>query len=204
MTSDPSTTAPHLAIVVGSTRPGRKGDVIGEWVLELANRRDDATFELVDLADHPLPHLDEAAPPRFEQYVGEHTKRWSAKIREFDGYVLVSPEYNHSTSGVLKNALDYLYNEWANKAVGFVGYGAQGGTRAVEHLRLIAGELQLADVRQAVGISLYTDFVEFTRFTPAPQREQELSTLLDQLVSWSVALRGVREAAAATGDSAAA
>src|SRR5581483_804162 len=129
-------------------------------------QRDDAQFELVDLLDYPLPHLDEAVPAIRGDYQNEHTKAWAAKIASFDGFVMVTPEYNHSTSGVLKNAIDYLYAEWANKAVGFVSYGSAGGARAVEHLRLIAGELQMADVRQQVTLSLLTDFENYHIFKP--------------------------------------
>ncbi len=100
------------------------------------------------------------------QYQGEHTKKWAEKIASFDGFVFVTPEYNHSTSGVLKNAIDYLYNEWNNKAAGFVSYGGVGGARAVEHLRLVAGELQMADVRQQVALSLMTEFENFSVFKP--------------------------------------
>ncbi|MDO7880604.1 NADPH-dependent FMN reductase [Salinibacterium soli] len=186
----------RIGIVLGSTRPGRRGEQVAKWVLEQAATRDDAAFELIDLADYDLPHLDEAIPPSAGQYAGEHTRRWAATIDSFDGFVFVTPEYNHSTSGVLKNALDYLYGEWNNKAAGFVSYGAAAsGARAVEHLRLIVGELQMADVRQQVGISLYSDFEGFTTLKPIPHHEAPLSTMLDQLVSWATALRTVRSAA---------
>ncbi|MGX5682745.1 NADPH-dependent FMN reductase [Schumannella luteola] len=186
----------RIGIILGSTRPGRRGEQVAKWVLEQASARDDAAYELVDLADFDLPHLDEAIPPSAGQYAGEHTRRWAATIDSFDGFVFVTPEYNHSTSGVLKNALDYLYGEWNNKAAGFVSYGAAAsGARAVEHLRLIVGELQIADVRQQVGISLYSDFEGFTTLKPIPHHEAPLSTMLDQLTSWSTALRSVRTAA---------
>ena len=187
-----------IAIIIGSTRPGRKGDQVARWVLENASKRTDAEFELVDLLDYNLPHLDEAMPPSMGQYAQDHTKAWAAKIAEFDGYVFVTPEYNHSTSGALKNAIDFLYGEWNNKAAGFVSYGASAsGTRAVEHLRLIVGELQIADVRQQVAISLITDFEAFSTLKPIPQHEQSLATMLDQLVSWSGALAAVRADATA-------
>ena len=137
----------RIGIILGSTRPGRNGEQVARWVLEHASRRADATFELIDLLDYPLPHLDEPLPPSMGQYQNSHTQEWAAKIASFDGFVIVTPEYNHGTSGVLKNAIDFLFAEWNNKAVGFVGYGAVGGARAIEHLRLVAGELQMADVR---------------------------------------------------------
>ncbi|MDP5225733.1 MULTISPECIES: NAD(P)H-dependent oxidoreductase [Arthrobacter] len=183
----------RIAIIVGSTRPGRKGRTVAEWVLAQAQGRDGATYELLDLADFPLPHLDEALPAAMGRYAGEHTKAWAAKIASFDGFIFVTPEYNHSTSGVLKNALDYLYKEWNNKAAAFVGYGAVGGARAVEHLRAIASELQLAHVRQSLAFNGFTDFENFTTFAPAPIHRQFAATLFDQLEAWSRAMRSVRE-----------
>jgi NAD(P)H-dependent FMN reductase len=187
-----------IGIIVGSTRPGRNGEAVAQWVYDVASRRTDAEFQLVDLADYQLPLLDEPVPPSMGQYGNEHTRRWAARVAMFDGYVFVTPEYNHGTSGALKNALDYLYAEWNNKVAGFVGYGSAGGTRAVEQLRLVAAELQIATVRAQVALSLFTDFQNFTTFTPAAQHEQALSTMLDQLNSWAGALRTVREREFAT------
>src|SRR6185312_5190187 len=130
------------------------------------------------------PHLDEAAPPSFGQYANDHTKQWAAKIAEFDAYIFVTPEYNHSTSGALKNAIDFLYREWNNKAAGFVSYGSAGGTRAVEHLRLIMAEVMIADVRQQVALSLSTDFENYQVFKPGPHHEKSMKAMLDQVVAW--------------------
>jgi NAD(P)H-dependent FMN reductase len=182
----------HIGIILGSTRPNRNGEQVAEWVLDIASRRIDAIFELVDLRDYPLPHLDEPLPPSLGQYKYDHTKEWADKIASFDGFVIVTPEYNHSTSGVLKNAIDYLYGEWNNKAVGFVSYGAAGGARAAEHLRLVAGELQMADVRQQVVLSLATEFENFRVFKPGNYNVAALNTLLDQVVAWSTALAPLR------------
>src|SRR2546421_5708644 len=125
----------RIAIIIGSTRPGRNGEAVAHWVYEIVQKRRDAEFELVDIKDFNLPLLDEPVPPSLGQYTKEHTKAWAAKIDSFDAYVFVTPEYNHATSGALKNAIDYLYKEWNNKAAGFVGYGSALGARAVEHLR---------------------------------------------------------------------
>ena len=182
-----------IAVVTGSTRPGRNNEAVARWVHSLTKVRKDAEFELVDIADYELPLLDEPFPASFGNYTHEHTKRWAAKIGSFDGYVFVTPEYNHSTSGALKNAIDYLHREWNNKAAGFVSYGGIGGARAVEHLRLIMAELQVATVRAQVLLSLFTDFEKFTTFKPDTRHEQEVSTMLDQLVSWARALRTVRK-----------
>ncbi|MFJ8111708.1 NADPH-dependent FMN reductase [Streptomyces sp. NPDC096132] len=184
----------RIGIILGSTRPNRNGEQVAKWVYDIAARRGDAEFELVDLRDYPLPHLDEPLPPSMGQYQGEHTKKWAEKIASFDGFVFVTPEYNHSTSGVLKNAIDYLYNEWNNKAAGFVSYGGVGGARAVEHLRLVAGELQMADVRQQVALSLMTEFENFSVFKPGDYNVGALGTLLDQVVAWSGALAPLRAA----------
>jgi NAD(P)H-dependent FMN reductase len=181
-----------IAIIIGSTRPGRNGEQVAKWVLEHAQKRTDAQFELVDIRDYNLPLLDEPVPPAFHQYTQEHTKKWAEKVSQFDGYIFVTPEYNHATSGALKNALDYLYAEWNNKAAGLVAYGSAGGARAVENLRLILGELQIADVRTAVHLSLFTDFENFSVFKPAPNHLETMKTMLDQLVSWSKALKTVR------------
>ncbi|MCK9928674.1 NAD(P)H-dependent oxidoreductase [Frankia sp. Mgl5] len=185
-----------IGIIIGSTRPNRNGEQVAKWVFDVASKRTDAEFELVDLLDYPLPHLDEPLPPSLGQYQNEHTKRWAAKIASFDGFVMVTPEYNHSTSGVLKNAIDYLFAEWANKAVGFVSYGGAGGARAAEHLRLIVGELQMADVRQQVVLSLLTEFENFSVFKPGEYNLAALGTLLDQVVAWSTALAPLRQPAA--------
>ncbi len=182
----------RIGIILGSTRPNRNGEQVANWVFNLASRRDDAEFELIDLRDYPLPHLDEPLPPSLGQYQHEHTKQWAATIASFDGFVIVTPEYNHGTSGVLKNAIDYLYAEWNNKAVGFVSYGSVGGARAVEHLRLVAGELQMADVRQQVALSLITEFKNFSVFKPGDYNLAALNTLLDQVIAWSAALAPLR------------
>lgn len=182
-----------IGIILGSTRPNRNGKQVADWVYDVASERDDAEFELVDLRDFPLPHLDEPLSPSFGNYQNEHTKLWAAKIASFDGFVMVTPEYNHSTSGVLKNAIDYLAAEWANKAVGFVSYGGVGGARAAEHLRLIAGELRMADVRQQVALSLMTEFENFRVFTPGEHNVGALHTMLDQVVAWTTALAPLRQ-----------
>jgi NAD(P)H-dependent FMN reductase len=188
----------RIGIILGSTRPNRNGEQVARWVYDIAASRTDAEFELVDLRDYPLPHLDEPLPPSLGQYQNEHTKQWADKIASFDGFVFVTPEYNHSTSGVLKNAIDYLFAEWNNKAAGFVSYGGVGGARAAEHLRLIVGELQMADVRQQVALSLLTEFENFSVFQPSDYNRAALDTLLDQVIAWSTALAPLRQPAAVT------
>src|SRR5438552_7014499 len=122
-------------------------------------------------------------PPIMGQYTHDHSKRWSEKIASFDGYVFVTPEYNHATSGALKNAIDFLYAEWGNKAAGFIGYGGVSGARAVENLRSIMAELQVATVRAQVGLSMFTDFEKFSVFKPAPMQEKYVRVMLDQVIA---------------------
>jgi NAD(P)H-dependent FMN reductase len=184
-----------IAIITGSTRPGRHSETIAKWVLEKASQRNDVEFELVDIASYNLPMYDEPIPPIRGSYVHEHSKIWSEKISSFDGYVFVTPEYNHSTSGALKNAIDFLYREWNDKAAGFVSYGGHGGIRAVEHLRLVMSEVMVATVRAQVTFSMFTDFENFRTFKPNPTHESFLHTMLDQLVAWAGAMKPIRDSA---------
>ena len=181
-----------IAVIIGSTRPGRKGEGVARWVHEVASRRNDARYDLVDIAIFDLPLLDEPIPPSQGRYTEPHTQAWAACVARYDAFVFVTPEYNHGTSAALKNAIDFLYREWNNKAAGFVAYGSSGGTRAVEHLRLVMAEIQIADVRNQVILSLYTDFENFSEFRPASHQEGAVNALLDQLLPWGEALRKVR------------
>jgi NAD(P)H-dependent FMN reductase len=181
-----------IGIIVGSTRPGRHARMVADWVHAQATARTTVRYEIVDLAEYPLPHLDEPMPPSFGQYQHDHTKAWANIISDYDGFIFVTPEYNHSTSGVLKNAIDYLYAEWNNKAAAFVSYGSLGGARAIEHLRGVCAELQIATIRQQLSFSLFTDFENFAAFTPAPLHDAAAITLFDQLESWAGALKPLR------------
>lgn len=181
-----------IGIITGSTRPGRNATAVALWVHEIARKRQDAEFELIDIKDYNLPMLDEPIPASMHQYQNPHTKKWAEKIGSLDAFIFVTPEYNHSLPGALKNAIDYIYAEWNNKAAGFVSYGSAGGTRAVEHLRLIMGELQVADVRTQVFLSLFTDFENFSIFKPAPVHEKNLNNMIDQIITWGSALKTIR------------
>jgi NAD(P)H-dependent FMN reductase len=185
-----------IAVILGSTRPGSRGVAVADWVIERAQGRG-ATYELVRLSDHPLPFLDEVNPPSKHEYQHPHTIAWAETIERYDGYVFVSPEYNHSTSAVLKNALDYLYREWNDKAAGIVTYGVTGGHRAAEALRTVLSELQVAHVQRNVGLSLATDFVNFSELKPGEGQVAMLDGLFHQLESWTGALKTVRAEAAA-------
>ncbi len=182
-----------VAIVIGSTRPGRKADAVAKWTHDIAKQRTDAEYELVDIKDFELPLLDEASPPAMGKYEKAHTKAWAAKVAAYDAFVFVTPEYNHGTSAALKNALDFVYAEWNNKAAGFVSYGSAGGVRSVEHLRGVMAELQVADVRANVFLSLSSDFENYSEFKPSPERTEALTPVFDQVVAWSEALRPLRQ-----------
>ncbi|MCW3077293.1 MAG: NADPH-dependent fmn reductase [Bacteroidetes bacterium] len=181
-----------IAIIIGSTRPNRKGPEVAKWVMEIAKKRKDAEYELVDLLDFNLPLLDEPVPPSTDHYTKQHTKDWSEQIKMFDGFVFVTPEYNHSTSGALKNAIDFIYKEWNNKAAGFVSYGAAGGIRAVEQLRPIMATLQIADVRSQVTLFFHGDF-DKEIFKPAAHQEKAVNKTIDEVLAWSEALKTLRK-----------
>ena len=193
----------RIGILVGSTRPQRRGLAVARWVCEAARRHPAAaagevTFELVDLADYRLPLLDEPVPAAIGDYRNAHTERWAQTVAGFDGFVLVTPEYNHSVPAALKNAIDFLFTEWNDKAAGFVSYGLNGGVRAVEHLRLSLAEVKVACVRSQVALSLFSDF-EFADIsepgicTPAEHHEPIVHRMLDEVIAWAGALKPLRQ-----------
>src|SRR5437879_10467400 len=147
-----------IAIIIGSTRPGRNGEAVAKWVHEIAQKRSDAEFELVDIKDFDLPLLDEPVPAAMGNYSKPHTKAWGAKIDSFDGYVFVTPEYNHGMNGALKNAIDFLYREWNNKAAGFVGYGGAGAARAVLDVRAVKAYLPVGAVPTQAQLAVMSAF----------------------------------------------
>ncbi|GGF49648.1 FMN reductase [Marmoricola endophyticus] len=182
---------PKIGIVLGSIRKGRTGESVAQWVLDQAKQRGDADYELVDLADYDVPLLTSETVPGAanRQYDDAHVTRWGQKIDELDGFVFVTPEYNHGVPGAFKNAFDSIGPEWGDKALGLVGYGADGGVRAVEQWRVIAANLHLYAVRGQVSLSLFTDFGE-AGVAPLDRRPDELATVLDQVVALTGKLRG--------------
>jgi NAD(P)H-dependent FMN reductase len=187
----------RIAIIVGSTRPGRRGTTVGHWVNDHAQQRDDVpgkvAFELVELEDFDLPLLEEPTVPAAadREYEIPETRAWSEAVDRYDGYVFVTPEYNHGVPAAMKNAVDVLGPEWANKAVGFVSYGANGGVRAVEHWRGVLANLMMTDVRAQVALMTFEDWKD-GEFRPLDRREEELEQMLDQLVEMTEAVRRVR------------
>ncbi|GFG73467.1 FMN reductase [Mycobacterium botniense] len=187
-----------IAVILGSTRPGRSGEAVAHWVMEHAARRTGAEYALVDLRDHLLPHLDEPVPALLsDQYANEHTRKWGATIAQFDGFVFVTPEYNYSMPGVLKNVIDYLSKEWKNKAAGFVSYGSSNGARAVEQLRSVMAAVGIADVHTSVGLNLFYDFENLTVFKPKELHVAALETMLAEVESWAQALSPLRQQSSA-------
>lgn len=180
-----------IGIVIGSVRQGRNAEAVANWMYDFAAKRNDAEYELVDLANYKLPFLGEELPAERQEEANNAIKSWSDKMASYDGYIFVTPEYNHAIGGALKNALDYLNPELNNKAAGFVGYGSLGGTRAHENMRLILGELQVADVRTAVTFSLMSDFENMSVFKPADYHAGNANTMLDQVLAWSGALKTI-------------
>lgn len=186
-----------IAIVTGSTRPGRLNLSVAQWVLERAQQRGDAEYEIVDIQDFNLPVLDEPFPAAYQNYQQEHTKAWAAKLEEFDGYIFITGEYNHSVQPALANALSYVNLELNNKAAGIVGYGSAMGARAIEHLRGMLSELQVAHVQKTGLFSLFTDFENFTSFAPTEISATSVEPMFDQLATWTTAMNSVRKPALA-------
>lgn len=183
----------RIAIIIGSTRPARKGAAVARWVHGIAKKRGDIDVELVDIKDYDLPLLDEPVPAAMGEYSQPHTRRWSERIASFDGFVFVTPEYNHGTSAALKNALDFLFKEWTNKAAGFVGYGGVGAARAIEQLRATVANLEIADVRAQVSLLLQHDFENGSVFKPGAHQDKAVNDMLDQVLAWSMALKPLRK-----------
>src|SRR5712675_726420 len=188
---------PRIGIVIGSTREGRFGEKPAHWIHEIATQRTDLAFELIDLRDHPLPFFNEPRSPAYGPVDNEAARLWAGKLATLDGLIVVTPEYNHGPSAVLKNALDYAYTEFNRKPIAFVGYGGVGAARAIEQLRLVAIELQMAPVRNAVHIGM----VEFLgvwqqgkTFDDFPHLAQAATAMLDDLAWWAKVLKTARQA----------
>ena len=184
---------PHTQIVLGSTREGRFGEAVAQWFAEIAAQREDMTSELVDLRDWELPFLSTPIPPAMEAPVDEDSRRWAAKVSEADGYVFVTPEYNHGYPAVLKNALDHVFHPWNRKPAAFVGYGGPaGGVRAVQQLRQVVVELEMVPLRRQVIIPrVYSAFDEDGQ-PRDPDLQAQASAVLDELSWWSALLRNAR------------
>ncbi|EKU46712.1 NADPH-dependent FMN reductase [Brevibacterium casei] len=182
-----------IAIIPGTTRPGALNPQVVQWVSDQLAGRDDVTAEVVDFGAFDLPLLDEVIPAGAKRYENAHTKAWGAKLDEFDAFIFVTPEYNHSISGSMKNALDFVATEFNHKVAGIVNYGADKGVRAAEHLRHILANYKVAVVRDQASFSIFTDVADGT-FAPTEVSAAPFASMVDDLVAWGGALKGVREA----------
>lgn len=188
-----------IAVIIGSTRPARFGDKPAKWIAAEAKKLEGVEVELLDLVDYPMPFFEEPMGPSQlnKKYSNDVVKKWSAKIDAADAFIIVTPEYNHSTSGVLKNALDHLFPEWNNKPVGFVSYGGVAGARAVEHLRQICIELSMAPIRNAVHIQgtilfpILSGKAQWNAETEAHLKDNA-DKMLSQILWWAKALKAAR------------
>jgi len=191
---------PKIGIVISSTRDSRFGEKPARWIHELATKRGDIDAEVVDLRDFPMPFFAEAASPAYAAPANAMARAWAEKVASLDGFIFVTPEYNRAPTGVLKNALDYAYREFNRKPAAFVGYGGVGAARAIEQLRLIAVELQMAPTRSGVHIA-GGDFLGLLQrnktFDDLPHLAQSADVMLGELVWWTNALKTAREDAAA-------
>lgn len=187
-----------VQVILGSTRPERFSEKVGKWVFEQISNNSEIEAELVDLRDYPLPFFDEpVSPAMFEMmkkdYSNEVAKKWARKVAEADAYIIVTPEYNHGYSAVLKNALDYAYSQWNNKPITFVAYGSMGGARSVEQLRQVAIELQMAPIKEALYFPKFWETFDDNGQPKDPKTNDSLNSLLAQLLWWAKALKEARE-----------
>jgi NAD(P)H-dependent FMN reductase len=188
-----------ISVILGSTRQGRFSEKPAQWILQYLRKRDDVEARLLDLRDFPMPFFDQPLPPAMPgrpPYQHEAVQKWTAEIAASDGFVFVTPEYNHGPSAVLKNAIDWVYPEWNRKAAAFVSYGGAMGARSVEQLRQIAIELQLAPIRSSVHIppaTLWTHMQGSDVTNGLAELDQPATVMVDDLIWWTAALKAFRE-----------
>jgi NAD(P)H-dependent FMN reductase len=175
----------NIGIIIGTTREGRVSPQVADWIKEIADQRNNANYEIIDIKEYKLPFLGESDDMA-------NITKWNEALKKLDGFIFLTAEYNHSIPASLKNALDLAKEPWNNKAAGIVSYGSVGGARAAEHLRGILGELQIADVRTHVALSMFTDFQDWKTFKPQSLHLANLNGMLDQLHAWSKALKEIR------------
>jgi NAD(P)H-dependent FMN reductase len=187
----------QLHVIIVSTRPGRAGKPIADWFVKEAQRDGRFDIEVTDLAELALPPLDEPHPPRFRNYVNEHTRAWSRMVEESDAFVLVMPEYNHGFAASIKNAIDYLHDEWAHKPVGFVSYGGiSAGMRAVQMLKPVLSCLRMIPVTDQVALANHVQFLDGGVFAPGEPASTAATVMLDDLERTMHAIGQLRSATA--------
>ena len=186
---------PRLAVVVGSTRPGRAALPLAEWIAQIARDHGGFEVELVDLADVDLPLFNEPRHPILKQYEYDYTKRWSAIVDAADAFVMVTPEYNHGITAVLKNAIDYLHSEWAYKAVGILSYGGvAAGTRSAAMLKQVLAPLKMVPTVASVSLPFFQQFIVDGVVKPNTEMTTAANAMLDELAHWTKALKTLRAA----------
>ncbi|MBG0767758.1 NADPH-dependent FMN reductase [Sphaerochaeta halotolerans] len=187
---------PKIGIIISSTRTTRVGEQAATYVASIAKKRTDLSFEIIDLRDYPMPFFDEVASNAYVPSTNPIAQKWQKKVAEFDGFIFITAEYNNSITAALKNALDYAYPEWNRKAAAYFSYGSAGGARAVQHLRDICVELQMAPVRQAVLVQ-GNDFFQIIngqkQIKDLGYLENLVEQMIDQLSWWTLALKTARE-----------
>ncbi len=181
-----------IQIIIGSTRKGRKSERVAKWVHKASQSWSEVEFELVDLRDYPLPFYEEEGSPQMLEDDIPTAKKWRDKISEADGYIIVSPEYNHGYTAVLKNAMDYLYKPWNKKPVAFVSYGSIGGARAIEQLRLVAIQLQMAPIEHSITIMGVGKLIDENGTISDDSYNERADRLFKDLIWWTQALKKAR------------
>ena len=189
------TTMISLKIIIASTRQGRKGPLLADWIFEKARAHSEFDVEVIDLAAVNLPFMDEPNHPRLKQYTHQHTKDWSTKIASADAFILVTPEYNHGYPATIKNAIDFLYHEWRHKPIGFVSYGGiAGGTRAIQLLKPVLACLEMTPLTAAVNVPFFTKYIQDDKFTASDEQNKMAAGLFAELKTWSGLLNQLRTA----------
>lgn len=180
-----------LKIITTTTRPGRKGPILAAWIADIAKQYPDYQTEVIDLGELKLPLMDEPEHPRFRKYQHEHTKKWSATIDGADAFIFITAEYNYSMTAPVKNAIDYLFHEWADKPAAFVSYGgASGGTRAVQMLKQVLTTLKVVPVTEAVVLPFFAKMInDEGGFESNDGIDQSAHVMMKELLRWALLLR---------------
>lgn len=188
---------PVIKVILGSTRPGRFGEQPAAWLMQLTKEHPEATYEFIDLADYPLPFMDEPVPPSMVvngEYTHEHTRKWAKIIGEADGFIFVTAEYNYNMPAVLKNAIDFLGAEWRYKPAAFVGYGVGGGIRAIGALRTSLSQLSMYGLRDEVHfVNYWSQLDETGKLQPTEEQTQLAHKLLTNIAFWSEKMTDARK-----------
>ncbi len=183
-----------LKVILVSTRPGRRGPLFANWIVEEARAHEGLNVTLIDLKEENLPFLDEPHHPKAQKYTQQHTKDWSAKIGSADAFIFVLAEYNHGYPATIKNAIDFLFHEWRHKPVGFVSYGGiAAGTRSMQALKQVTAALEMFPLTAAVNIANFATFIKDDVYTPSDEHKKNAGGLMKELVKWGNHFKGIRQ-----------